>query len=93
MANEEMWDKLLKRVESLKTELKPTETNVRDAIILASHGLSVSFLSVALNRRRKARALKDVLIKSLQESGLSRKRIDEISNELTEYCDLIEKTK
>jgi hypothetical protein len=34
MANEEMWDKLFKRVGSVKAELKPTKADVKDALVL-----------------------------------------------------------
>lgn len=93
MDNEEMWDKLFERVDSFKAKLEPTETDARDAVVLALYGLSFCFLTVAINHPSQARILKDGLVRSLQQVGLSRKRTEVVAEVLTSLCDVVEKTK
>jgi hypothetical protein len=93
MANEEMWEKLFKRVASFKTELKPTATDARDAFLLGSYALRLSFALAIVDRPSRARKLKDMVVGDLKERGLSRKRIETIGNELSDLCDTVEKTK
>jgi hypothetical protein len=92
MANEEMWDKLFKRVDFLKATLKPTETDARDALIFAVHAYRLVFVLAIRDHPSQARRLKDVFIRDLQQSGLSRKRIEAISNDLIGLCDMAENT-
>lgn len=93
MANEEMWDKLFERVDYLKAKLEPTETDARDSFILALYGVSLSFVLEIIDHPSEARRLKDGIVRSLQQTGLSRKRIEVVTDVLTDFCDLIEKTK
>jgi len=93
MADEEMWDKLFKRVDSLKSELKPSKTDARDAFILAYYELPFIFALTIMFRRSEARKMKDAFVEELQQRGLSRRRLQTISKVLTEACELVEKTK
>lgn len=93
MANEEMWDKLFKRVDSFKAVLKPTKADARDAFILAYYELPYIFALTIRFRNSEARKIKDDFVEELRQRGLSRKRLQTISKVLTEACELVEKTK
>jgi hypothetical protein len=90
MANEEMWNRLFERVDSFKAALKPTETDARDAFILAFYGFSFSFVLEAVDHPSGARKLKDGIVAALQQTALSHERLKAITEVLTEFCDIVE---
>jgi len=90
MSNEEMWDKLFERIDSLKAELKPSETDISDALALASHGFLLSFVSHIVDHPIGARKFKDDTIEGLKKSGLSPNRTEIASKLLTALCDVVE---
>jgi hypothetical protein len=92
MANEDMWDRLFEGVNSLKTRLEPTETDARDAFVLAVYGFCSSLLIEMIDHPNNARRLKDGIIKQLRRTNLSQKRIELMSSVLTEFCDRVEQT-
>jgi len=90
MANGEMWEKLFERVDSFKTKLEPTETDAKDAFVLAFYGFALWFLSEAMDHPRGARILKDDIVRQLQKTALSRERLEALTRLLTTFCDLVE---
>jgi hypothetical protein len=90
MDNEEMWNKLFERVDSFKTKLEPTETDAKDAFVLAFYGFSLWFWTEAMDHPREARISKDGIVRKLQRAGLSRERLEDITELLITFCDLVE---
>jgi hypothetical protein len=93
MANGEMWDKLFERIDSLKAELKPSETDARDALALGLYDISLSFLLFVMDHPSEARRLKDAIVSGLKQVPLSPKRREVITDMLTDICDLVEEVK
>jgi len=92
MSNGEMWNKLFKRVASFRADLRPAKTDAIDALALAVYVLRLTFMLAVRDHPDEARVLKDVIIRELQQSVLSRERIEVISDELAKLCEFVEDT-
>jgi hypothetical protein len=90
MANEDMWDKLLKRVDSIRIEFEPTQARAESALKLAIYVLMFSFLHEALDHPTGARKLKDAIVRSLREAGLSNILTETLREFVVDVCDKAE---
>lgn len=93
MSNGEMWDKLFKRVDSFRAELKPTQTDTTDALILAYYALLLSFQHASVDYPSETRRLKDDVITALRKEDLSNRKLELIAEELKNICDSLEQGK
>lgn len=91
-AKGDMWDRLFKRIDSFTTRLEPTETDARDAVNVASYALELAFVGGIIEHPSDARKVKDVIVEQLRQYGVSPKRIEAISKDLVELCEIVEKT-
>ena len=90
MSDGEIWNRLFKRVASFRSELRPAKSDAIDALVLAVYGFRLTFMLAVRDHPDEARALRDVIIRELQQSVLSRERIEGISDELAKLCEFVE---
>ena len=79
--------------ESLEARLKSIDITAADAFNLAFNALRLFFMLATADGTRKHRRIKDGIIKDLRQCGLSREALELVSDELTAYCDALEKTR
>lgn len=80
---------LIDKTKVVEPKLKDTSTLARDAVILATQSLLFSYAS-ATSSRGNPRLGKDLLIKILKKSGLSKTRLKKVEASLNMVCDAFE---
>lgn len=100
MSNEEMWDKLFERIDSLfkmtdafEAVLEPAGRTVDaayDALLLAQVNLVITFSLQAARNPSGVRGWKDKTMKWFREFGMTHARAEAIDRMLTNICDSAE---
>ncbi len=84
--------KLMEKADITEPTLKDTTTIAREARILAWYGIGMGFLETAQDLPNP-RALKDNIIRSLNNLGLSQRTLKTMEEMLIKMCEVIEEAK